>query len=434
MKNNRAKAILLLVLSMMTTCVIGTHISAQPVNAQSGALAIDAFTDKTPPYSGRGINQTSNAFSPFETIVIFASVTYNGDPVEGLLVAFRITAPTPSLNLILVANATNQGGLTSIEFRVPTGDAEQMAFGTWFVLARTSLGELSAVDTLTFKVGYLVTANVKTVEPAQYPSSPVERQEFTKGSSVGMLVTLKNIAMSSQNVTFTIVTTDALNQVIYASSPISLTMPPGNLTHPLITFSIPVSAAVGNATITVSLYNQVSGKMTAYSPPASFTFNILLVDIAVTAVNLSSTYVYIGQLLNVTVTVKNLGELTENFNVTLYYNETSIETVKVSSLDPGIQRTLSFSWNTSNVNEGAYIMAAVASQVPSEVNTLNNRYVAGQVTITHRPQPVPFNPRDLYIILWIIILVFLIALLALLLLRRRKDDESETLEQISYFM
>jgi hypothetical protein len=328
-------------------------------------------------------------------------------------------------------------------FNLPQDEnIEQLTFGTWFVLASASIsGGIYAFDTLTFKVGYLMTANIKTVAPVQFPEPLVEKQNFARGNEVGIVITLTNIAMSTKDVTLSFVVMDAMNQEIYVSSPVSFIMPSGNFVYPLIKFLIPNSAATGTATIRLNIYKESSGRVDLYSPQKSATFNIQLIDVAVTSVTLSSAQVYIGEMLDISINVKNLGEMTETFNVTIYYtiylNSTAIKTLNVASLEPNGQKTLSFSWNTSNINEGTYTISAVASQVPDEVNTSNNRYVAGQIKITQRPPPppppTPINPRNLFFILWIILLLFLIALLALLVLRRRKKDESGTLEQMSYF-
>jgi hypothetical protein len=157
-----------------------------------------------------------------------------------------------------------------------------------------------------------------------------------------------------------------------------------------------------------------------------------LIDVAITHASLSSTELYIGQTLGVNVTAANLGSSTETFNVTVYRNGTAIEPPTTISLEPNAERTLSFSWDTTGASAGVYTIIASGSQVPGETNIMNNNYVAGQVKLIQRPPP--FNPRDLYIILFVILLLFLLALLTLLVLRRRKTDESEILEQISFFI
>lgn len=61
--------------------------------ASSGRM-IDLFTQKEP-YSGRGINKSSDAFAPQSQVVLSALVTYNGEPVEYKPVSFEVTPPNP---------------------------------------------------------------------------------------------------------------------------------------------------------------------------------------------------------------------------------------------------------------------------------------------------------------------------------------------------
>jgi len=93
-------------------------------------------------------------------------------------------------------------------------------------------------------------------------------------------------------------------------------------------------------------------------------------DIAVTSI--SSARVTTGELVNVTVVVKNDGTVNETFNVTLYYDSTPIKTQNITDLASGATTTLLFVWNTTDVLAGTYTIKAVASQVEDETNTANN--------------------------------------------------------------
>jgi len=432
MSKKRA-SLVLIVLFLMTGCLVNSFLSnVRFAYGAGGGLSVDLFTNKLP-FDGKGFNQTSDAFSPLEQVVLYASVTYNGDPVAGLPVAFQIKSPTGSLNQFRTA-ITNQSGIATVEFLPWSGNVQATAFGTWTVFSTVSLGELSAHDVLPFQVGWLVTASVKTVAPAQYPEALIEKQIFIRGSEVEALVNLTSISMSLKDVVLTIVAYDAMNRSMYATKD-GFQMPLGQLSlH--YTFVIPQWVAVGNATIFADVYTaDPSAGGIAYSPEASVTFTIALIDVAITSVSLSATELYVGQVLSINVTAANLGSLFETFNVTVYRNGTAIAPPATISLEPNGNRTLLFSWNTSGAAMGVYTIIASSSHVPGEVNTSNNDYLAGQIKlIQYVPPPPPFNPRNLYIVLWIILLIFLMLLLALLVLRRRKRDESEISEQMSFFM
>jgi len=78
---------------------------------------------------------------------------------------------------------------------------------------------------------------------------------------------------------------------------------------------------------------------------------------------------------------KNVGTAVESFSVTVYYNTTSIGTEPVINLLPGSETTLPFSWNTSGVMLGHYVISAQASEVAGETETADNTLIDGWVVI-----------------------------------------------------
>jgi hypothetical protein len=109
-------------------------------------------------------------------------------------------------------------------------------------------------------------------------------------------------------------------------------------------------------------------------------------DIAVLNVIPSSSLAYIGEIIEVNVTLKNKGDKIESFNVTLYYNSTVANTLLVDNLAPKANYTLVFRWNTQGFSEGNYTLMAYAWPVPSEEYTADNFFVDGVVTLLSKPQ------------------------------------------------
>ena len=109
----------------------------------------------------------------------------------------------------------------------------------------------------------------------------------------------------------------------------------------------------------------------------------IIIQIAVTSVVPSTSWVFQGYVENINVTVANLGNISETFNVTAYYNSTAIGTDTVTNLAPGANSTFTFAWDTTGVPLGNYTISAVASIVPYEMyfNTAENTYVDGVVTV-----------------------------------------------------
>jgi hypothetical protein len=94
-------------------------------------------------------------------------------------------------------------------------------------------------------------------------------------------------------------------------------------------------------------------------------------DVAVTDLTPYKTQVGQGHSLPINVTVANEGQLTEAFKVIVYANETLINTTTVT-LESGASTTLTFEWNTTDLAVGNYLIKAVASYLPYEINLANN--------------------------------------------------------------
>jgi thermitase len=108
----------------------------------------------------------------------------------------------------------------------------------------------------------------------------------------------------------------------------------------------------------------------------------LIHDVAVTNVTGLTSFAYQGWGVRLNATVANLGNATENFTVTLYYDSTVIGTQGVLDLNPSTTITISFVWNTTSIPAGHnYTISAVASTVAGETNTTNNALVAGQIEV-----------------------------------------------------
>jgi hypothetical protein len=115
-------------------------------------------------------------------------------------------------------------------------------------------------------------------------------------------------------------------------------------------------------------------------------FSNIMRDVAVVNVAPANYWIYQGWLDDVNVTVKNLGNVSETFTASAYYNSVLIGTVPITNLAPNSETTVTITWNTTGVPEGNYTIEGVASIVPYESNITNNIYVDGivqVVTIIH---------------------------------------------------
>jgi hypothetical protein len=147
-------------------------------------------------------------------------------------------------------------------------------------------------------------------------------------------------------------------------------------------------------------------------------------DITVISITPSSTSMTVGETIDITVIVKNNGTVEETFDVTVYYDyderfqgQNIIATVAVASLEADANRTLPFTWNTTNVQAGEHKLAAVVTGVPGEVNKANNELESVTVTVKAKEtRPLPITE----ILIGTVLVIAVIAAIILVRSRRKK--------------
>jgi len=111
-------------------------------------------------------------------------------------------------------------------------------------------------------------------------------------------------------------------------------------------------------------------------------FIAVIRDVAIISIVPSRTWAYPEWPVNITVKVKNKGNMSETFNVYAYYDSNTIGFLTVTDLAPNEVRDIIFEWDTTGVGEGNYTLKAVADTVPYELNTTDNTLTDGKVWIT----------------------------------------------------
>lgn len=105
-------------------------------------------------------------------------------------------------------------------------------------------------------------------------------------------------------------------------------------------------------------------------------------DVVLLEITLPSSHLYTGQSVNICVKVANKGKYHETFNVTLGYDDILIQIQTVSELASNEEINLTFNWNLESVSPCTNCTIwAEASQVPSELNTENNKMIYGTVEV-----------------------------------------------------
>jgi hypothetical protein len=411
---SRASATLLLIL----VAVALVQVKTVPVKAQSGRV-IDVFTQK----GGRGANQSSDMFQAQELVVLYALVTYNDNPVANKLVAFQANGPPNPFENETVGGAsnTNESGIAEFSFRIPWPiEMPQIkVFGDWLVVASVDVADQRVTDTLTFKAGWII--EITGIATLNAQGKPELR--YMRNGTIVFDLTVENNARTAKPATITIDVQDSASHPIIHVELNNLVVPPG-VSHVNASAHIPLEASLGQAMVLAAVYTAPVGRGgILYSPAVSTTFEIIERDVAIMDVTPSRVMVQRGETVEITVRVKNKGNETESFGLTVYYDLTRIGEERVEDLAPSAEKEVIFYWSTGNVSQGTYRISAVAEVVEGEVETADNTFVDGTVTVFSGALP------PTWVILAFLSGLVIIAALALLfflgILRRRRRRKKQ---------
>jgi hypothetical protein len=374
-----SKGLLLLVLLLSQAVVMST------VAAQAGY--IDVFTQKAP-FDGRGPHASSDAFHPGEKVVVNALVEYNDMPVKDALVTFHVAGPEGLLQIVFSRVAeTNESGVASIGFTIPSVENGSTIFGNWTVQGYVQLEDWEYTDLLTFRVDWIV----KIVSLRIIDNDLVDRTKLGKDSDVGVEITLQSISMSKKKATVALVIQDEINVPVAFLNLKELWIQPNETTVRLYAvLHLPKWAVLGKATLYASVLTaSPSLGGVPYSPGVETSFDIARVepieihfhDVAVIEVSSSKSQVNVGEIVRLNLTVRNEGTEVESFELDLYYDSELIQSLSVESLTPYAQSQLSLNWNTSLLVPGNYTLHASIPPLTNETETIDNVYTDGTIQI-----------------------------------------------------
>ncbi len=376
---------LILTFSLVLFVLVGHNVEST-FSMENHGGRLDIFTQKEP-FSGRGLNMSSDAFGPEEKVVVYASVTYNDYPVEKAQVAFEIHGPQNSVQNITFLDSvfTNSSGVANISFRI--GLQSDIFLGQWKIFGSVYLVDEVLQDFLSFQAGWILEiTSIKTVD-----RNNVEQTKFTKGSLMGVELSVRNIAMTEKKATIAVTIYDSLSVSVNSTQIDDCKLPAnGTITNINCFLVIPQWASTGNATASACAYTApVSLGGVPYCPKVSTYFSIVYRDVGILEVEASPAVVYKGGLVNIDVTVKNEGCEIESFELSVYYNNTHFIGAKyVANLQIDANVIELFVWNTSALIEGFYEISAYAEPVPDEIDTSDNLYVDGVVEV--KPPPLTY--------------------------------------------
>ena len=227
---------------------------------------IDVYTQKEP-YDGKGPNQSSDAFAPQEEVILYADVHYNCQPVEYKPVGFEVVDPTGE-TVLARTNMTDGEGIATTTFRL----SSNATFGIYTVFATVEVLEENAIDTLSFRVGWIIEiTKIETVD--QYGSPKIN---FSRSEEVYFSIDVKNIAFTAKDVTLTVSILDEVGQTIGVSALFTQVFPGAQEFNVVCNLKISEWCFVGSATAPAcALTNWPWNDGTPYCPEKSASFLIL---------------------------------------------------------------------------------------------------------------------------------------------------------------
>ncbi|MEA2090716.1 MAG: CARDB domain-containing protein [Thermoproteota archaeon] len=119
-------------------------------------------------------------------------------------------------------------------------------------------------------------------------------------------------------------------------------------------------------------------------------------DVAILNAEPSANFTVQGEDVNVTVVVQNQGNNNETFDVSVYGNETQVDTTKpVTDLAKTKKENLTFTWDTTGVPVGNYTIKANCTTVSGEEETADNELTDGWIWIVaHDVAVLEVEPED----------------------------------------
>jgi hypothetical protein len=158
--------------------------------------------------------------------------------------------------------------------------------------------------------------------------------------------------------------------------------------------------AAGNYTISAYAWpvpGEINTGDNSITSPTAVSVYVGTIDLAITNVTPLRTAVGQGYSTPIKVTVTNQGHAPGTFNVTVYANQTVIDTALNITLASGDFTTLTLTWNTTTLIKGNFTIYAYVDPLPSEANTLNNNYTSPATIMVGIPGDIvsPFGVIDM---------------------------------------
>jgi hypothetical protein len=146
-------------------------------------------------------------------------------------------------------------------------------------------------------------------------------------------------------------------------------------------------------------------------------------NVAVINVESASENIFLGDTVDIRITLKNKGNFEETFTVIVYYDLNVAGAVNVESLEPNSIEMVVLQWNTRGVSEGNYTLSAFAGPVAGEKDITDNSFENGIISLSAtRPS---YNLPWWFWWVFLFLLSLLVVIVILILYRRKKRRKEE---------
>lgn len=248
--------------------------------------------------------------------------------------------------------------------------------------------------------------NLETPPEAEFtysPSSPAANQTITFDASASSATSPREIVQYEWDFDDDTTDTGMIVEHVYTT--------PGTYTVTLTVTDDATSTALIN-----TMFNTTTMPHIWYELHSQAETDISMLhehDIAITSVAASKETVATGESVSISVVVVNNGDVSEDFTVTAYYDNTAIDIKSVTALSKGASETLTFTWTTTGVPADTYTIKAEANVV-GEGTPADNVLVDGTVTVG-APGEFPMTT----VIVVVVVIVVAVGIGAFLYLRRK---------------
>jgi hypothetical protein len=347
-----------------THVLTGTHSATGDENATNDSATTGAVV------AVHDVAVTAVTASPQVEVDTSTTVSVDIANEGGFTETFNVTltsneASDGNLPLVLSSGALAGGASTTLDFTWDTTGAAE-AVHTLTATADTVTGETDTADNSASTTSEVIPPTTHDVAV----DSVTAAATILQGTSASVDVEISNNGGATETFNVTLVSdVDGTIQVLSSGA-----LGAGNTTTLNFTWNTDVSTTPGLHTLTATA-DTVAGETNTGDNSANTTTTVQWHDVEAVSVTAPASTTE-GDTAAVDVVVRNNGDFSETFNVTLTSDQSSDGDLPLvlssGALGAGGQTTLNFSWDTTGATIATHTLTASAATVTGELDTTNN--------------------------------------------------------------